>query len=181
MTLQEQAAGARVILFQRDRGIQGNVMKDFIHDIGMSFLVLKYAVWTSPVKTALTTIGGFLAVFFAPIGPFLAAVGVLVILDIITGVQAAKKRKEKITSSGYKAKVSDMIAYVLLIIGCETIVQVFFKGVPVAEGLTYSASLFISGVELKSIAENVEEITGLSVWDNIKHLFKSKTKTNNGE
>lgn len=153
---------------------QANMREDLFTTIGMSFLTLKYALAANPIKVALAAILGVLGTFFAPIGGFLVAMSVMVVLDIFTGIQAAKKRGDKITAARMKQKIGDMIAYALLIIATETITFAFFQGVPIAQSITYTAALFICGVELKSIAENVYESTGIDVWDKIKGFFDKK-------
>lgn len=128
--------------------------------------------------------------FVIPIWPFMAAVFFLTLLDMWTGVQAAKVRikkfklenpniepKEKINSRGYFRTSQKIGVYVCGILGAHAIYIVFFKGLvpfelPVESPLAYLVSFPMVRTELKSLDENVLTVTGTSFWANIKKYFK---------
>jgi phage-related holin len=95
---------------------------------------------------------------FLPIKATLITVMVLVGVDLITGIIAARKRGESITSSGLKRTVVKALAYEAAII-LGFLVQSFLTGdtVPVVKIL----GGLVGMTELKSVLENLEEITGI--------------------
>lgn len=112
----------------------------------MKYLLLRIAV-------------AVLAVFL-PIRATIVTVMVLTVLDLISGLVAARRRKETITSSGLKRTVVKTFVYELAVI-LGFLVDKYLTGgiVPVIN----IVGGFIGITELKSILENLEEITGLSL------------------
>ena len=100
------------------------------------------------------------AAVFVPIKAALIAIVVLTLLDLVSGVSAAIKRKESITSSGFKRTVIKLLVY--LSVACLAyVVEAFLTGglIPLAK----IASGLVGVTELKSILENMEEVTGLPI------------------
>lgn len=96
--------------------------------------------------------------FISPIAPFFwLAIG-LVILDTITGIIAARKRKEKINSRGFARLLSKIVVYMASIIACRGVEQVLF--VP---NVTYLAVGAIAFTELMSVLENTRVVSGANV------------------
>jgi phage-related holin len=98
------------------------------------------------------------AAVFLPIKAALVAIVVLTVLDLVSGIAAAIKRKESITSSGLKRTVIKLLVY--LSVACLAyVVETFLTGgfVPLAK----IASGLVGITELKSILENMEEVTGI--------------------
>lgn len=95
---------------------------------------------------------------FVPIKASLAAVGVLTFLDLMLGVLAARKRGEPITSSGFKKTVVKLLAYESTVM-LGFLVEQYLTGdlMPVVKIL----GGMIGITELKSVLENLEELTGL--------------------
>lgn len=130
--------------------------------------------------------------FILPIWPFMAAVFGLTLLDMWTGISAAKVRikkfeldnpgvesQEKINSRGFFRTSQKIGVYVCGILGAHTIWIVFFDGIipfelPVASPLAYLVSFPMVRTELKSLDENVMTVTGTSFWSNIKKYFVPK-------
>jgi phage-related holin len=95
---------------------------------------------------------------FVPIKAALAAIVVLTLVDLVSGVVAAIKRKESLTSSGFKRTVIKLLVY--LSVAClGYVVETFLTGglVPLSKIMTG----LVGVTELKSILENLEDITGL--------------------
>ena len=110
---------------------------------------------------------GFGLGFFTPIAPFIVVAITLVFVDAVTGVRAAMKRKDKITSRGFFRTVEKILVYVCAILGCEAVRIVFIPQVPI----TYGAALAISTTELKSILENTTVVSGARIFDKIRDLL----------
>lgn len=94
---------------------------------------------------------------FAPIKAVIITAIVLVIADLITGVLAAKKRGEAITSSGFKTTVGKILLY-------EVAICLAFLVQQYLTGDLFPASKLVAALigltELKSILENLDTISG---------------------
>jgi uncharacterized membrane protein len=111
---------------------------------------------------------GVLFSFFLPIKHFLIFTIFVVFADTVTGILAAKKRKEPITSKGlYRTSQKVAVYFVGIMI---------FHGASVTFGLpsqiVYSVSFLISFTELYSISENIKSITGVNLATTILKFFK---------
>ena len=113
---------------------------------------------------------GFIASFFIPIQGFLLFVIFVVFSDTFTGILAAKKRKETITSKGLYRTSQKILTYF-----CGIMI---FHGASITFGLpsqiVYSVSFLISFTELYSISENIKSITGVNLATTILKYFKNK-------
>jgi uncharacterized membrane protein len=111
---------------------------------------------------------GILYSFFFPIKGFLLFVVFVVFSDTVTGILAAKKRGEKITSKGLYRTSQKVVVYFVGIM--------IFHGASVTFGLpfqiVYSVSFLISFTELYSISENIKSITGVNLATTILKFFK---------
>lgn len=115
----------------------------------------------------LSAIAGWATSFLVPAAPFLGIVVFLVLADWITGVTAAKRRGEKITSKGFRRTVEKMLLYFISILASEGMRRVFAVNIPI----TYMAALAIAVTEFKSNIENVESVTGVKIWASIKDVI----------
>ena len=116
--------------------------------------------------STLITLGiPYIVFFFAPIAAALAALGVLIFADVITGCKAAKVRGEEIQSNRMARTVSKIIFYSIAIILSRVMEVVFIDFIPVAQ----ITAGYIAIVEFKSNIENIGSITGVDIW---KHLMK---------
>jgi len=115
---------------------------------------------------------GFGLGFFTPIAPFITVAVTLVFVDAVTGVRAAAKRKEKITSRGFFRTLEKIFVYTAAILGCEAVRVVFIPSMPI----TYGAALAIATTELKSILENTTVVSGTKIFDKIKDLLPIQGK-----
>jgi len=124
------------------------------------------SIWNFAAKVM-----GMLLVFIAPIKSIMWAVGFLVIVDLITGIWAAKKRGEKITSNGLRNTASKTLAYLLLVFTSHVVQSILVPEIP----LVKVVSALIGVTEVKSFFENIEHITGLDVWSEVlKKLHGNK-------
>ena len=110
---------------------------------------------------------GVLFSFFLPIKHFLIFTIFVVFADTITGILAAKKRKEPITSKGLYRTSQKILTYF-----CGIMI---FHGASITFGLpsqiVYSVSFLISFTELYSISENIKVITGVNLATTILRFF----------
>lgn len=112
-----------------------------------------------------------LMTLLAPIKPLAIACGVLVIGDMITGMWAAYKRKEKLNSAEMRRSVSKMLIYQIAIItGFVLEKWIMQDAVPVSR----IVSGVIGMVEFKSILENASIITGQDLLKLVLEKLGSK-------
>lgn len=108
---------------------------------------------------------------FAPIKAVLATTLVLVLLDTATGVYAAYRRKEKITSTGLKRTAGKIALY-------EFALCVAFLAQHYLIGDDFPACKLVSAmvglVELKSILENLDSISGTDLFQSILSAITHK-------
>ena len=110
-------------------------------------------------KAIASLVGAYLLLHVLPIAHFLVIGVVLVISDWFTGVWAAVKQKEKITSGGLRRTVEKAVMYTLAILLVLIVESAFF-------GTSYVVALvamYISFVELFSNLENISSITGSNI------------------
>lgn len=95
---------------------------------------------------------------FAPLKATIIVVMVLTLIDFVTGVRAAQKRGEAITSGGFKRTIFKILGYELVVM-LGFLVEQYMTGdmVPVTKVL---AGL-IGITELKSVIENLQDVTGV--------------------
>lgn len=98
---------------------------------------------------------------FAPIKAAVITVIALTLVDLITGVIAAKKRGEQLTSSGFKRTVLKIMVYEVATL-CGFIAQKYLV-LDVLPVCTLVTSL-IGITELKSVLENLDSINGGSFF-----------------
>lgn len=101
----------------------------------------------------------------APEVPVLITVGILIIFDLLTGVAAAIKRKEYITSRKLSLTISKAIFYGIA----------YFTSMAIQYLTTFPFKLLMAGfigiVEAKSILENISYILGIDFWIVIKNYI----------
>jgi len=111
---------------------------------------------------------GVIFSFFLPIKHFLIFTIFVVFADTVTGIIAAKKRGEKITSKGLYRTSQKVVVYF-----CGIMI---FHGASVTFGLpsqiVYSVSFLIAFTELYSVSENIKSITGVNIGTIILKFFK---------
>lgn len=93
---------------------------------------------------------------FAPIHSLLLTTGVMIFADLVTGVMAAKKRGESITSAALRRSITKIFVYeaaLMLAFLAERYMDAALPFVKMASGM-------ISLTEIKSIYENLNEISG---------------------
>lgn len=101
-----------------------------------------------------------IAAILSPIKPLLIACGVMIVADMITGMMAARKRKEPINSADMRRSLTKMVVYQIAIISAFVLERYMLEGLmPVSKVV----SGVIGMVEFKSILENVSTIAGQDI------------------
>jgi len=111
---------------------------------------------------------GFVASFFIPIKGFLLFTIAVVFADTITGIKAAKKENQRISSKGLYRTTEKIIVYFVAILIFEGAKNTFSIPFPI----TYMVAMMISATELFSVAENIKRITGVELGTLITRFFK---------
>jgi uncharacterized membrane protein len=111
---------------------------------------------------------GFVASFFIPIQGFLLFTVAVVFADTITGIKAARKEGQKISSKGLYRTTEKIVVYFVAILIFEGAKNTFNIPFPI----TYMVAMMISGTELFSVAENIKRITGVELGTLISRFFK---------
>ena len=115
--------------------------------------------------------------FLLPIKGIMLAVGFSILADTIIGLYRAKKQNQQITSRRLSNIVSKMFLYQGAVV-LFFIIEKFILGDIVSLFVTASEfiitkliAMALIGIELKSINENYESATGISVWSKIKEVL----------
>lgn len=107
----------------------------------------------------------------APIKEVFITAGVLVFADMLTGMWAASKRGEKISSAAMRRSVSKFFIYqVAILTGFLTEVYMLDGSVPVSK----IVAGLIGAVEAKSILENADGVLGGSLFKSLIGVLGSK-------
>jgi hypothetical protein len=101
---------------------------------------------------------------FAPIHASIISVFVLIFSDLITGILAARKRKEPITSAGLRRTITKLFVYeTAMMLGFISEKYLLGGLLPVSKLVAAMAGI----VELKSIFENMDELSGQNLLGSI--------------
>lgn len=107
---------------------------------------------------------------FAPIRTIALVTLVMIFVDLFTGVVAAYRRKEPITSAGFRRTVSKIFVYEVAL-GAGFLAQHYM--IQDLE-LVKMISGMVAVVELKSIMENLDSISGTSLMQTLIDKLGSK-------
>lgn len=108
---------------------------------------------------------------FAPIKSVLIVTFVLILCDMFSGILAALKRGEKISSAGLRRSVTKFLVYNMAIITGFLVEHYMLSMIfPISKLI---AGL-ISVVELKSILENLNTVNGSDIFKSVLNQLGSK-------
>ena len=125
------------------------------------------------MKSTFAYISASILAFFAPVAGIMIAVGAFISLDTLLGVMAAQKLGEKIESKKLSKVVWKMVMYQSVVL-TFFVMDVFIVGdllgqfVNTSFVLTKAVGVALIGIELKSIDENIEKMTGTTL---LKRLY----------
>jgi len=128
------------------------------------------------IQSELLTLISICFAFFLPISGILLMIGVLIIIDTMTGIWKAKKLKEKITSRKLSSIISKLALYEVTVIMfflidqfiLNDIILTFFS-VPLM--LTKVVALVLASIEVMSINENYKSVKQIDLWGSLKNLL----------
>ena len=101
---------------------------------------------------------------FAPVKAILIVTGVLIMADLISGIMAAKKRGESISSAGLRRTITKIFVYNMAVVTGFLVEKYMITDIfPVSKLIAG----IISVVELKSILENLNTINGTDIFKTI--------------
>jgi len=130
------------------------------------------------IQSELLTLISICFAFFLPISGILLMIGVLIIIDTMTGIWKAKKLKEKITSRKLSSIISKLALYEVTVIMFFLIDQFILNDIiltffSVPFMLTKVVALVLASIEVMSINENYKVISAknLDLWQSMKLLF----------
>lgn len=102
-----------------------------------------------------------LLAFISPIKWLIVGVGALILLDTVSGLYRVYKLKQEISSKRFGHIVSKFLLYNIAIIsGYILQLMIGLDILPLAKIISCAIGL----TELKSITENVNQITGIDLW-----------------
>jgi len=128
------------------------------------------------VEAMVKYLGAALLSIIAPVQAVMLTVGFLIFGDTLTGIFAARKRGEKLSSSGFRRVVAKMLTYQLAVLSGFFVETYIGVGFPVTKAV--AGAIAIS--ELSSMIENIQVITGtkidLSSTPTLKKLLENLLK-----
>jgi len=128
------------------------------------------------IQSELLTLISICFAFFLPISGILLMIGVLIIIDTITGIWKAKKLKEKITSRKLSSIISKLALYEVTVIMFFLIDQFILNDIiltffSVPFMLTKVVALVLASIEVMSINENYKSVKQIDLWGSLKNLL----------
>lgn len=128
------------------------------------------------IQSELLTLISICFAFFLPISGILLMIGVLIVIDTITGIWKAKKIGEKITSRKLSAIISKLALYEVTVIMFFLIDQFILNDIiltffSVPFMLTKVVALVLASIEVMSINESYKQVKQVDLWQSAKDLF----------
>ncbi len=117
---------------------------------------------------------GAVASFLAPHWMFILTMLCCLLLDMYTGIQAAKAREERIRGDKKLRTFHKGFTYICWCLLLQLVEQVF--QVPDAVDLSSYMFLILTLKELKSISRNAKQYTGIDVYAKIEKLLPDLEK-----
>lgn len=130
------------------------------------------AVDNFSVNGVLKSTALLIAAFLAPIATVIFAVMFLIFVDLITGILASIKEKQRITSSAMSRTIAKTFVY------CTTIIVTYVVHKYLLVGFDFPVESIVSGfialTEMKSILENMDRISNQSVLKDLILIFSNE-------
>jgi len=128
------------------------------------------------IQSELLTLISICFAFFLPISGILLMIGVLILIDTMTGIWKAKKLGEKITSRKLSSIISKLALYEVTVIMFFLIDQFILNDIiltffSVPFMLTKVVALVLASIEVMSINENYKEVKQIDLWGSLKNLL----------
>ncbi len=136
-------------------------------------------IYVIAASTAKYTISLFLAVYiehFKSVEKYLAFTLLVLLVDLVTGINAAKKRGEAVHSYGLRRTTKKFGE-----LGIAIVIARFFEIVYIPDlKLVFAVSIYISIHEMYSVYENISQTSGISII-NVLSKFINKNKNDSKE
>lgn len=130
----------------------------------MQEITAKLWAWVAP-RADLLLISSLAVI--APVKGIMVAVGALIFFDLVTGVMAARKRGERITSAALRRTISKLVVYQMSVLSGFILETYLISDiVPIAK----LVAGVIGMVECLSVAENMKTVTGVDITQIFKKL-----------
>ena len=101
---------------------------------------------------------------FAPIKAVILVTGLLIFADLVTGILAARKKGQKITSAGIRSTVTKVFVYnAAIMLGFLAETYMLDGFIPISK----IASGLIAVVEMASLLENLNTINGSPIFKSL--------------
>lgn len=113
-----------------------------------------------------------LCTFLSPIVPTLFFVGMISVIDFVTGIIGAKVKGEKIQSRKMIRKFYAVFGYFCGIMIAHILEMYFGDVVP----MTKAVVAIIAITEIQSVRENIEAITGVDILKPLERILKQKAE-----
>lgn len=114
----------------------------------------------------------FLIIYFQPIWISLLIIGLFIGFDVISALMRAHKNGIPIRSKRLRDTIGKGTAYMIALMVSHMFQLHFMPIVPILQ----IVAVFIATAELKSIMENLGDITGLDFWTLIKERLSGTNK-----
>jgi hypothetical protein len=129
------------------------------------------------LKIKLSSFFAIISAFLLPIKFIMLTVGFAIAADTLIGLYRAKKKGEKITSRKLSQVISKMVLYegaVVLFFCIEQFILadfiILFTGIPLF--LTKVVGALLVFIEVQSINESLESISGKGIWIRVKEMIR---------
>lgn len=139
-------------------------------------MIKQFLILATKGKLILTTLLGLLLAFLTPVIPLILTILAAILFDTATGIWKSKKLKQKITSKLMSKIISKLFLYegalILFFVIDKFMMGDFialFMDIPLV--LTKLVAMVFIYIELKSINENIEEVTGKGFWKYLKEML----------
>lgn len=123
------------------------------------------------MKEFFTKLALSIAAVFAPVSDMMLGVLILLLADLVTGVVAARKRGETVTSAGLHRTVVKLLVYegaiALTFLTQKLVLKDFTSVLNIVGG-------YLALTQLVSVFENLNEIAGKNLLDVLINKLKSK-------
>ncbi len=130
-------------------------------------------MWKEKAKEILLgALIGFWAVL-TPVHTLLYVVGALVFADLATGIAKAWRKIEPITSRRLRESVGKSLAYFICVLAAFGLDHILEPGSLLC---ARAVSVLIAGTEVKSIFENMKDLTGVDLWQALVDKLKPTPK-----
>jgi hypothetical protein len=122
------------------------------------------------IQSELLTLISICFAFFLPISGILLMIGVLIVIDTITGIWKAKKIGEKITIIS-KLALYEVTVIMFFLIDRFILNDIMLTFFSVPFMLTKVVALVLASIEVMSINESIKQVKGVDLWQSGKALF----------